>query len=75
MANHEAEFEAAYRRIGDLKRRRAALEADLRAASAHRLAFREAIMDRIQCTDSELDEAFRKLNDVQNSMQPGLFGG
>ena len=52
-------FEDLYRRIGVLKRRRAALEADLRAASAHRLAFREAIMDRIQCTDSELDEAFQ----------------
>ncbi len=68
-------FEAAYRRIGVLKRRRAALEADLRAASAHRLAFREAIMDRIQCTDAELDEAFRKLTVVQNDMQIDLFGG
>ncbi|MPN64514.1 hypothetical protein SDC9_212289 [bioreactor metagenome] len=75
MANHEAEFEAAYRRIGDLKRRRAALEADLRAASAHRLAFREALMDGIRCAEAELDEAFRELKDVQDGMQPGLFGG
>jgi type II secretory pathway component PulJ len=75
MTKCEAEFEAAYRRIGDLKRRRAALEADLRGAAAYRLTFREALMDRIRCTDAELDEAFRKLTVVQNGMQIDLFGG
>ena len=68
-------FEELYRRIGDLTRRRAALEADLRGAAAFRLTFREALMDRIRCTDAELDEAFRKLTVIQNDMQIDLFGG
>jgi hypothetical protein len=66
-------FEELYRRIGVLKRRRAELEADLRAA--YMPVLREALKDKIRCTEAELDDAFLRIKALQDGMQSDLFGG
>lgn len=62
MANHEAAFEAAYRR----------LRRDLHAAY---MLLREALKDKIRCTEMELDDAFLRIKALQDGMQSDLFGG